>query len=292
MSVWRVLLAISSALRIIAGLILTAVLVLFALVVFIPLIPWRWTRLRMANRFGTLLGKPIMWVSGCPLTFVGRENISKDRPVIYAGNHTSIYDTFLSIWLSPLGTVGVAKKQIMYYPFFGLAWLLSGNVSIDRSNPDRAHASLNDLTNLVHKNGLSIFMWPEGHRSPNGRLQKFKKGLAHLAIRTGLPIVPVVIAGAHRAWAKHKLTLRAVPINVTFLPPISTKDWTEERIDEHLEEVRHAFLDALPEDQRTLPLDTTESAEETPAPDVRERPAAHRDHRRSVDGDRTSSERG
>jgi lysophosphatidate acyltransferase len=291
MRVCRVRLYLASALRIIAGLLLMAVLVPIALAFMIPLLPWRWTRLRIANRFGTLLGAPIMWISGCPMTVTGRERISSDQPVIYAGNHTSIYDTFLSIWLSPIGTVGVAKKQILYYPFFGVAWLLSGNLSIDRSNPERAIESMNALGDVVHKNRLSIFMWPEGRRSADGRLQPFKKGLAHLAIRTGLPIVPVVIAGAHRAWAKGRLILRPEPISVTFLPPISTAGWTEEHLDEHLDQVHAAFAAALPEDQQPLPLDMADGAEETLLRDVRERPAAHRDHRRSVDGDRASSDR-
>lgn len=283
------LLHVASALRLIAGLILLAVVVPVALACFIPLIPWRWTRLRMANRFGTVLGKPLMWLSGCPMTIHGRDQISSAQQVIYAGNHTSIYDTFISIWLSPIGTVGVAKKQILYYPFFGVAWLLSGNMSIDRSDPTRAIESLNHLARQVHANQLSIFMWPEGKRSADGRLQPFKKGLAHLAIRTGLPVVPVVIAGAHRAWAKGTLNLRSTPIDIRFLPPISTTGWSEERIDEHLEEVHRAFAAALPEEQQPRRLDSVASAEETQPRDVRERPPAHRDHRRSVDGDRTTT---
>jgi 1-acyl-sn-glycerol-3-phosphate acyltransferase len=250
-----VMLRVQSMIRLAAGLAIMAVLVLIALAILVPLLPWRWTRLRICNRFGSVLGSAIMWVLGCPLRFEGREAISSDRPVIYAANHTSIYDTFLSIWLSPTGTVGVAKKEIIYYPFFGLAWLLSGNLSIDRSNPERARASLNALAKVVRRERLHVFMWPEGKRSRDGRLQPFKKGIAHLAIETGLPIVPMVIEGAHRAWAKASLTLRSVPITVTFLPPIDTSDWDEQHIEQHLEELKRAFLAALPEAQRPQTLE-------------------------------------
>lgn len=245
---------VASPVRLLVGLLVLAVLVPIALLILIPLLPWRWTRLRISNHLGTCLGWTIMKVSGCPLELVGREAISSERRALYVGNHTSIYDTFLSIWLAPTGTVGVAKKQIIYYPFFGLAWLLSGNLSIDRSNPERAIASLEDLARVVDENRLSIFMWPEGHRSKDGRLLPFKKGAAYLALRTRLPIIPVVIEGAHRAWPKGSLALTPARIRVTFLPAIDTAEWTEDHLARHLEEVREAFIGALPPEQRPLEL--------------------------------------
>jgi 1-acyl-sn-glycerol-3-phosphate acyltransferase len=287
-----ILLWLVSALRIFAGLVALAVMVPLSLCCMIPLLPWRWKRLRMANRWGTALGSTLMWLSGCKLTFVNRESIGPHRQLIYAGNHTTIYDTFISIWLAPLGTVGVAKKQIIYYPIFGLAWLLSGNVSIDRSKSGLAKDALNELASLMLANKLSVWMWPEGRRSKDGRIQPFKKGLAHLALRTGLPIVPVVIENGHRAWKKGTLLLRAVPVKITFLPAIETTAWTEENLEQHLEEVRGAFIRALPEDQVPRPLDLALSPVDAPVRDVREGAAAHRDHRRSVDADRTSSEQG
>jgi 1-acyl-sn-glycerol-3-phosphate acyltransferase len=242
--------AMWSVLKLTAGLLLMAILVPMAVVVLVPLLPWRWVRLRISNRFGTILGKSIMWISRCPLIIEGREGIGSGQPAIYAGNHTSIFDTFLSIWLSPTGTVGVAKKEIIYYPLFGLAWLLSGNLSIDRSDPSRAKSSLEGLAQIVREKKLHIFMWPEGRRSKDGRLLPFKKGVVHLAIETRLPIVPMVITGAHRAWAKASLRLRSVPIKVSFLPPIDTRSWDEQHLDEHLEELRRAFLAVLPPDQQ------------------------------------------
>jgi 1-acyl-sn-glycerol-3-phosphate acyltransferase len=241
-----------SVVKLAGGIVLLAVLVPIALALLIPLLPWRWTRVRLSNSLGMICGSGIMWLSRCPLTVEGRERISSDRPAIYAGNHTSIYDTFLSIWLSPVGTVGVAKKEIVYYPLFGLAWLLSGNLSIDRSDPERAKKSLSMLARVVRERRLHLFMWPEGRRSHDGRLLPFKKGIIHLAIETKLPIVPMVIQGAHRAWAKATLSLRKVPIKVTFLPPIDTRGWSEDRIDEHLETVRRAFIGVLPPDQQPI----------------------------------------
>ena len=96
-------------------------------------------------------------------------------------------------------------------------------------------------------------MFPEGTRSSDGRLRALKKGIVHLAIHTRLPIVPVVTTGAHRAWGKGSLRLRKAPIKVAFLDRIPTDDWSEDRIEEHLETIRQALLSALPADQQPVP---------------------------------------
>jgi 1-acyl-sn-glycerol-3-phosphate acyltransferase len=244
---------ISTWIRLGVGLVFLGTIVIVGILCLIPLIPWRERRIKLTNAFGTFAGSGIMRISGCDVTVRGREHVAADRPAIYAGNHTSIYDAFTSIWLSPSGTVGVAKKEIIYYPFYGIGWLLAGHLTIDRSRTDEAKASMRKLGEFVKAKSLHLFMWPEGRRSQDGRLAPFKKGLIHMAIQTGLPIVPMVTRGAHLAWKKATLTLEKVPIDITFLPPIDTSGWTEERIEEHVAELRKVFLDALPPEQQPLP---------------------------------------
>ena len=222
------------------GLVLSVVLVLF--------LPWRLGRIRACNVWGSTAGSTAMWLSGCPLSIQGREDMA--RPALYVSNHTSIFDIFLGMWLSPLGTVGVAKKEIVWYPILGQIYLLSGHLRIDRSNRDRAVASLQALGELVRRHNLSIFMWPEGTRSRTGQLLPFKKGFAHLAVATGLPIVPMVVRGAQHAWEKNTLLLRPVPIEVEFLPPIDTTGWSVDTLQEHIYEVHAAFGSALPPEQQ------------------------------------------
>ena len=238
--------------RALIGLVFLGVMVALGIACLIPLLPWHTLRIKFTNHFGTVVGSGIMRISGCQVRVHGREHLHPRRPAIYAGNHTSIFDAFTSIWLSPVGTVGVAKKQIIYYPFYGLAWLLAGHLTIDRGNTERAKASMAKMGHFVKQHGLHIFMWPEGTRAADGRLLDFKKGVVHLALQTRLPIVPMVTVGAHKAWLKASLTLRKVPIDITFLPPIDTTGWREDRVDAHLAELRARFIAALPADQRPL----------------------------------------
>lgn len=218
----------------------------------IPLLPWHTRRIRFTNHFGTVLGSTILKISGCTVRVHGQEHVHTSRPAIYAGNHTSIFDAFTSIWLSPTGTVGVAKRQIIYYPFYGLAWIMAGHLLIDRGRTAAAKQSMRKMGDFVRDNGLHIFMWPEGTRAADGRLLPFKKGVVHLALQTGLPIVPMVTVGAHKAWLKGSLLLRKVPIDITFLPPVDTSSWTEQTLDQHVEELHQRFVEALPQEMRPV----------------------------------------
>ncbi len=241
---------LATLVRLAVGIVFMALAVAVTCVVLVVLAPSRSLRIRTCNVFGKVVGPFMMWLSGCPLTWEGTEQLQADRPVIYVSNHTSIVDIFLAIWLSPMGTVGVAKKQVIFYPFFGQLYLLSGHLRLDRGDHGKALAAMKELAELVRMYKLSIYLWPEGTRSKSGRLLPLKKGIVHLAITTGLPILPVVVAGAHEAWVKNTLTIAPVPIKVTILPPIDTSGWTIEDADAQLATLNRAFAQALPERQQ------------------------------------------
>lgn len=235
-----------SVLRLVLGFFCTAVLTGLLMVVLVLAIPLgRRRRIVITNHFGTVLGSLICWLAGAKIEVSGRE--WAQGPAIFANNHTSNLDAFLTIWLTPLGTMGLAKKEIIWYPVYGLAWVLSGHPTVDRKSPERAQASMQALGERMRKERLSLCMLPEGTRSRTGRLLPFKKGIVHLAVQTQLPIVPMVTMGAHGAWDKGSFRLRPRLIRVRFLPPVDTDGWQLEHLDEHLQELRNRFVDALPD---------------------------------------------
>lgn len=242
-----------SFVRIALGLLWVGLCTVVFLVALIALLPSRVARINVGNIYGSFVGRGCAWLTGSRYSIHGRAQAHAERPAIYVANHASLIDIFLGAWLSPMGLCGVAKKEIIYYPFFGQFFWLAGHLRIDRGDRASAVASLKFLADFVKKNTLSIFIWPEGHRSKDGRLRHFKKGAFHLALSTGLPIVPMVIAGSHRAWEVHSLRLRREQVDVTFLPPIDTSGWTRETLDEHIREVEAVFAAALPADQRPAP---------------------------------------
>jgi lysophosphatidate acyltransferase len=241
---------LSSLLRLTVGFVCTGVLVGLMMPVLLLLFPWRVARIRVTNAFGSAIGRSVMWCTGCRVTVKGTENLGKGRPAIYACNHTSILDAFTTIWLTPPGTVGVAKKEVLFYPFYGQAWWLAGHVFVDRGRTEKAKAALRKTGTFLREKGLHLCILPEGTRSATGRLLPFKKGIVHLALETKLPIVPMVTIGLQDVWKKGRLRVEPADVTIVFLPPISTEDWTEDRMDEHIEELRAPFLRTLPPSQQ------------------------------------------
>ncbi len=241
-----------SLLRVGAGLAATGALVATMTPILVTLLPWRVGRIRVTNVFGNWIGRSVMWCAGSEITVEGLEHVSADRPAIYACNHTSLLDAFTTIWLTPSGTVGVAKKEVFYYPFYGQAWWLAGHLFVDRKRTAKAKASLRRTGELIRHHGLHVCILPEGTRSRDGRLLEFKKGIVHLAIQTGLPIVPMVTIGLQDAWQKSTLQLRPSKVRIVFLPPISTEGWSEAGMDDHIATIRDAIIEALPAEQRPI----------------------------------------
>lgn len=191
-----------------------------------------------------------MWILGNPINIEGGEHSNKKA--IYICNHASPIDVFLVMWLIPTGSVAIAKKEIIFYPLIGQIYVLANHLRIDRSNPASAIESMNKAADTLKKHDLSLIIFPEGTRSKNGRLLPFKKGFIHMALRTRLPIIPIVMAGTHRAWRKGSLHIRPSPLAVRYLPPITTNEWTVDKIDDYVNLVHETYVKNLPESQRPL----------------------------------------
>ncbi|MDP2315132.1 MAG: lysophospholipid acyltransferase family protein [Pseudomonadota bacterium] len=251
---------LSSVLRLTVGAIYMAFAVAIFAVLVLVFLPSRSLRIRTCNVFGHVTGRVCLWLSGASVPDGIAEQVRATHPAIYISNHTSMLDIFVGIWLAPIGTVGVAKKQVVYYPFFGQLYAISGHILLDRSNHASAVDALKETAEIIRKYGIGVWMWPEGTRAKDGRLRPFKKGFAHLAIATRLPIVPVVVTGAHKAMQKNSLTIRPTTLGLRALPAISTDDWTLENLDEKVAQVYAAFDQALPDEQKALPLPPADRA--------------------------------
>ena len=147
---------------------------------------------------------------------------------------------------------------MVYYPLFGILFLLSGHLIIDRGNNAKAVASMKKMALLVKKYRLSAIIFAEGTRSKNGRLGTFKKGFVHMAIQTGLPVVPIILTGTHRAWQARSAAIGKTDMAMHVLPPVDTSAWTPERSDEIVAEMEELYNNNLPADQQRL----TDSNEE------------------------------
>jgi 1-acyl-sn-glycerol-3-phosphate acyltransferase len=208
-------------------------------------LPFRTLRIRIGNFCGKMIGPFITRIMGTKLINPGGQKLRESGAAIYVTNHTSALDIFISMAICPYGGCGVGKKEVVRIPFFGWAYWLSGHLLIDRKNREKAVASMNKLSKFVKDKKLSIWIWPEGTRSMDGKLIPFKKGFVHLALATGLPIIPVIFHGAHKRWPAKTMQFYPGEVKVEVLEPIPTDSWNKDTIDDHVTEVRKIMASAL-----------------------------------------------
>lgn len=238
--------------RVLLAILWTGVWAIPFLPAFVLLLPSRRARVIVSAWYGRVIAAGALRIFGVRVDCEGLEHVAGSEPRILLLNHASNLDPFLALWTNPIGGVGVAKRQIVMIPVFGQMYLLSGHLLIDRAKPDQAVAALRGVADVVHRLKLGLCLWPEGTQPHDGRLLPFKKGFAHFALATKLPVVCGVVHGAHKVWPARTLDVRPGTVRITFLPPIDTSDWREETLDAHVAMVRGRFIEALGPDQRPL----------------------------------------
>jgi 1-acyl-sn-glycerol-3-phosphate acyltransferase len=180
----------------------------------------------------------------------GIERIPKET-CIFAANHTSSADAPAVVWSIPRRIAILLKKSLFEYPIVGQAFHLAHFIPVDRFHRDSAITSLEKATESL-RNGQSFLIYPEGTRSPDGRLQEFKKGTSVMAIKAGVPIVPIACSNAHRIMEKRKLNIKPGDILVEFLEPINSSEYTLEQRDALNDRLHDELAAGLPPDQRPI----------------------------------------
>lgn len=231
---------------------LTAALVfLYVFVVGTPFVLHaRWTRridpLYRIARWGAAMG---LWLAGIRLELHGEENLPRGRPCVYMANHQSNVDAPLLFVLLPPRIALMGKRQVFSIPVLGAALRLADFVRVDRENPEAARASVDEALRHLQR-GTSFLVFPEGTRTPDGRLQRFKHGVFVLALRAGVPIVPITLDGAATLMAKGKWEIYPGVVRVTIHPPVEIRHRSLEERQRLAEEVRAVVASALPEESR------------------------------------------
>ncbi len=116
---------------------------------------------------------------------------------IYIANHQNNYDMITASKIIQPNTVTVGKKSLLWIPFFGQLYWLTGNLLIDRNNSTKAHSTISKVVEEFSKKTISFWMFPEGTRSRGRGLLPFKTGAFHAAIAAGVPVIPIVVSDTH-----------------------------------------------------------------------------------------------
>jgi 1-acyl-sn-glycerol-3-phosphate acyltransferase len=170
---------------------------------------------------------------------------------IFAANHTSSADAPAVVGAIPRRIAILLKRSLFQWPIVGQAFQLAHFIPVDRSNRDSAIESLEKAIEAIRQ-GQCFLIYPEGTRSPDGRLQQFKKGTAVMAIKSGAPVVPVACSGAHRVMEKRKLNIKPGNILVEFLFPVDPTKYSLDEREALIREIHDRLAAGLPPDQRPI----------------------------------------
>ncbi|MBW2145571.1 MAG: 1-acyl-sn-glycerol-3-phosphate acyltransferase, partial [Deltaproteobacteria bacterium] len=185
-----------------------------------------------------------MFWSGVNVRVKGCEHISRKGPQVLMANHQSNYDVLALLGYIPVRFTWTAKKELFRIPFLGFAMRRAKYIEVDRQSHARAMASMERAARQIRE-GTSVMIFPEGTRSTDGSLLPFKKGGIMLALKAGVPIIPIGISGSREILPRDSLRLTPGTIRMVIGPPIDPCNYTIEKRDELLECVRDAIADCI-----------------------------------------------
>jgi len=183
-----------------------------------------------------------LWAAGTTLDVQGIERVPPG-PVVYASNHSSMFDIWALSAALPGSTRFVAKQELAKIPFFGSAMVNAGHVTIDRFNRGRAFEAYDRAAQTI-KGGISTIVFPEGTRSRTGELLPFKNAPFGLAIAAQVPLVPVYVHNTFEILPKGAWRMRRMPIRIRIGDAIPTVGLTLDDRDQLRERTR-AAIEAL-----------------------------------------------
>jgi 1-acyl-sn-glycerol-3-phosphate acyltransferase len=166
----------------------------------------------------------------------GAHHIQPDTSYVFLSTHQSYMDIPAMLGYLPAQLRIAAKKSLFRVPFMGWHLTRAGHIPIDRSSTQNAVASMQKAASYLRR-GICAFVFPEGTRSRDGYLHKFKKGGFKLAIQAGVPVIPITIIGSRQILPPDELIFRPGTIEMYVDAPIPTAGLTDEDIDDLMKTV-------------------------------------------------------
>jgi 1-acyl-sn-glycerol-3-phosphate acyltransferase len=224
------------------GFVVLVVAAITMVAIFLGCLPWMIVSQRgdLPIWFGRKAWGPLgLFLSGAKLEVV-RMPALPPGPVIFASNHESVLDIWVLFCVLQRSFRFIAKQELFDLPVFGSYLRVGGHIPVDRSNNQRAVASLSKAGDTV-RSGTSIIVFPEGTRSRTGRIQPFKKGPFVVAKQAGVPVIPIAISGSGAVTPSQHIAVYPGPIRVVAGDPVDPAQFPDK--ESLLAEVRRRIVE-------------------------------------------------
>ncbi len=181
---------------------------------------------RLQIKLARLWSRIALWTSGIQVHIEGLEQIDLQGSYVFAANHASYMDTPVAFAMIPLQFRFLAKHGLFKIPFLGNHLTKAGHIPVIRNDPRSSVKTLQVAADTIQQKGISLLIFPEGGRSHDGVLQELKEGAAYIAIKAGVPLVPLALVGTKDVLPYGSAVLRSGHVLVRVFPPIVTTNLT------------------------------------------------------------------
>lgn len=193
---------------------------------------------------GVSWARLISWCTPMKVRVEGRDNVDPEQSYVLACNHQSHYDVLVLYGWLGVDFKWVMKQELRHIPGLGPACASLGHIFIDRSDHQAALRSLEEAKRRI-VNGTSVMFFPEGTRSPNGRLLRFKRGAFRMALDLGLPILPLTINGTRDVLPARSVDLTPGAARLVIHPPIPTEGLENADLPELMNTTKESIASSL-----------------------------------------------
>lgn len=170
--------------------------------------------------------RSLLAIAGVRVKIEGLENLTPGQAYVFASNHLSYMDTPVILTHIPADFRFMAKDGLFKIPLLGTHLGQAGHIPVPREDPRAAVKTMSVAANSIRTRNISLLIFPEGGRSHDGVLQPFKDGAAYIAIKAGVPVVPLGISGTREILAMHSATFHRGHVTLRIGEPIPTKGLT------------------------------------------------------------------
>ena len=206
---------------------------------------------RFAHWCARTWARLILMTTGVEVEVSGLERLDPNRAYVFVSNHQSIYDIPILFWSLPYQLRIIAKESLGSFPFLGWHLRRTGHMLVNRRRPDRT--KIFGWASRLTTNGLCLIVFPEGTRSRDGRVGRFKGGSFHLALQAGLPVVPISVVGSRHVMLKGRLATYPGDVKLVVHDPIDTEGMADADPREFAEQVRRIIAPMAESDVHVVP---------------------------------------